>query len=221
MRPLRVLVASQASRPLVPAMFLERSWGELHLLPSLCLCPPQATYVLLALAWVFVPIYISSEVSPLPRPQGGLTWVRAFVRLGGADERESQRPAQVGERTHCSQGWVTSPADVPIDSRRQAPEDLSPGALSAGSYCPCLLHRGMLLCLLDHTAPTPGPHTWVVLSLTRPTPSAPAGQSLPPVAPTCWVSAHQSRPPSPSSCVNSLSRCVTTASQLVPLSLCP
>lgn len=29
------------------------------------LCLPQATYVLLALAWVFVPIYISSEVSLL------------------------------------------------------------------------------------------------------------------------------------------------------------
>lgn len=27
---------------------------------------PQATYVLLALAWVFVPIYISSEVSGGP-----------------------------------------------------------------------------------------------------------------------------------------------------------
>lgn len=46
--------------------------GELHLLSSPCLCPPQATYVLLALAWVFVPIYISSEVSPLAALRAGL-----------------------------------------------------------------------------------------------------------------------------------------------------
>lgn len=59
-----------------------RAWGSLSS-PTVChiwLCPragllgawahsllmplsPQATYVLLALAWVFVPIYISSEVS--------------------------------------------------------------------------------------------------------------------------------------------------------------
>ncbi|XP_078293072.1 sodium/mannose cotransporter SLC5A10 [Panthera onca] len=39
------------------------SWG----LPSSpCPCPPQATYVLLALAWVFVPIYISSEIVTMP-----------------------------------------------------------------------------------------------------------------------------------------------------------
>lgn len=47
----------------------------MHLLSSPCLCPPQATYVLLALAWVFVPIYISSEVSPLAALRTGL-----FVR---------------------------------------------------------------------------------------------------------------------------------------------
>lgn len=51
-----------------------------------CLCPSQATYVLLALAWVFVPIYISSEVSLLLGPQGGLTWFWAVVQVGGAQD---------------------------------------------------------------------------------------------------------------------------------------
>lgn len=44
--------------------------------PSLpCPCCLQATYVLLALAWVFVPIYISSEVSLFLEPQSSLTGV--------------------------------------------------------------------------------------------------------------------------------------------------
>lgn len=54
-----------------------------------CLCLPQATYVLLALAWVFVPIYISSEVSLLLGPQGGLTWVWALVQFGDSDGQDS------------------------------------------------------------------------------------------------------------------------------------
>lgn len=53
-----------------------------------CLCPLQATYVLLALAWVFVPIYIASEVSLLLGPQGGLTWVWALVQVGGGDGQD-------------------------------------------------------------------------------------------------------------------------------------
>lgn len=50
--------------------------------PSLtCLCPPQATYVLLALAWVFVPIYLSSEVS-LPGDS------RAWGGVGSGDRQD-------------------------------------------------------------------------------------------------------------------------------------
>lgn len=40
-----------------------KGFGGLSSQPSPASAPPQATYVLLALAWVFVPIYISSEVS--------------------------------------------------------------------------------------------------------------------------------------------------------------
>ena len=76
------------------------SWG---LPSSLCPCPPQATYVLLALAWVFVPIYISSEVSLLPGTQGGLTCVGALLPwLGDADEQEPR--LHVVEPAHRSQG---------------------------------------------------------------------------------------------------------------------
>lgn len=48
----------------------------------------NATYVLLALAWVFVPIYISSEVSLLLGPQSSLTWAWALVRVGGGDRQD-------------------------------------------------------------------------------------------------------------------------------------
>lgn len=80
------------------------SWG---LPSSLCPCPPQATYVLLALAWVFVPIYISSEVSLLPGTQGGLACIGALLPwLGDADEQEPR--LHVVEPAHCSQGCVSS-----------------------------------------------------------------------------------------------------------------
>ena len=62
-----------------PTASLEHVLWELCLLYSPCLCTPQATYVLLALAWVFVPIYISSEVSLLLGPQDSLSWVWALV----------------------------------------------------------------------------------------------------------------------------------------------
>lgn len=52
------------------AVSLEQSCGSCTCSPHLPLSP-QATYVLLALAWVFVPIYISSEVSLLMRPPTG------------------------------------------------------------------------------------------------------------------------------------------------------
>ena len=61
-------------------MFLEQGLWELCLPSSLCLCPPQATYVLLALAWVFVPIYISSEVSLHLGPRDGLAWLGSLGR---------------------------------------------------------------------------------------------------------------------------------------------
>lgn len=76
---LQVLVASQAPRPLVPASSLQQGLWVLCPLCSACLCLPQATYVLLALAWVFVPIYVSSEVSLLLGTQGSLTRVWALV----------------------------------------------------------------------------------------------------------------------------------------------
>lgn len=84
----QVLVPSQASRLLVLASSL---WQGLWVLCPLCsprLCLPQATYVLLALAWVFVPIYISSEVSLLLGPQSSLTWAWALVRVGGGDRQD-------------------------------------------------------------------------------------------------------------------------------------
>ena len=44
--------------------------------------------MLLALAWVFVPIYISSEVSLLLGPQDSLTCGRALVGVGGGDGQD-------------------------------------------------------------------------------------------------------------------------------------
>lgn len=68
--------------------------------------------MLLALAWVFVPIYLSSEVS-LPRdsPAGGLgtarpgvEWVVAMGRTPGFTHE------LVSETTSLSSGFVSSPA---------------------------------------------------------------------------------------------------------------
>lgn len=72
---------------------------------------PQATYVLLALAWVFVPIYISSEVSLVLGTQGGLTWVGVLLPLlGSADEQEPR--LDVVERAHCV---LLSPTHIPVN----------------------------------------------------------------------------------------------------------
>lgn len=74
--------------PLHPAPSFISGVGLVGAVPTVltCLCPSQATYVLLALAWVFVPIYISSEVSLLLGPQGGLIWFWALVQVGGAQD---------------------------------------------------------------------------------------------------------------------------------------
>lgn len=77
-----------------------------------CLGPPQATYVLLALAWVFVPIYLSSEVSLLrDSPAGGpgtagpgVEWVVAMGRTPGFTHE------LVSETISLSSGFVSSPA---------------------------------------------------------------------------------------------------------------
>lgn len=103
-------------------------WG-LCPLSSACPCRPQATYVLLALAWVFVPIYISSEVSLLLEPWSSLPWVWALVLIGGGDG-----PDPLASLT----SWQTLPAvyyaiSIPISPARQ-PRDVSPGTLSAGLH---------------------------------------------------------------------------------------
>lgn len=123
----------------------ERRRGQFSTLyvPSLtCLCPPQATYVLLALAWVFVPIYLSSEVSLLrDSPAGGLgtagpgvEWVVVMGRTPGFTHE------LVSETTSVSSGFVSSPTNILINPWRQVSWAFSPGALSVGLYCTCMLH---------------------------------------------------------------------------------
>lgn len=107
-----------------------------------CLGPPQATYVLLALAWVFVPIYLSSEVSLLrDSPAGGLgtagpgvEWVVVIGRTPGFAHE------LVSETIVSALGLFPVLLNVPINPWSQVPWALSPGALSVGLYCTCLLH---------------------------------------------------------------------------------
>lgn len=99
---------------------------------SPCLCRPQATYVLLALAWVFVPIYISSEVSLLLEPCSSFPWVGALVLIGGGDGYD---PLTLLTSCQTLQTvFITAFINIPINPAKQG-SGYQPGYLLCWFAC--------------------------------------------------------------------------------------